>query len=62
MSEEETVKVQVLANGPLLITGKIELCDHEGNPFDLGGREKVALCRCGASSNKPLCDGSHAKL
>ena len=60
MSEDQ-VKIQVLANGPFLVHGSIELVDADGNPFDLGGREKVALCRCGQSKNRPLCDGTHGR-
>ena len=57
----DEVQIKVLANGPLLVHGKIELVDADGNPFDIGGREKVALCRCGQSQNKPLCDGAHGR-
>jgi CDGSH-type Zn-finger protein len=53
------VKIVTRENGPLLITGPITLVDHEGTAFNLGGKETIALCRCGASANKPFCDGSH---
>lgn len=53
------VRIETRQNGPLLVSGQIELVDHEGNAFDLGGKDKFALCRCGASSNRPFCDGSH---
>ena len=47
-------------NGPLRVTGdNIVLKDPKGNAYDLGGRTTVGLCRCGASSNKPFCDGTH---
>jgi CDGSH-type Zn-finger protein len=46
-------------NGPYRITGDIVLTDAQGNQFDLSGRERVALCRCGQSNNKPFCDGAH---
>ena len=36
-----------------------EIVDAQGNVYDLGGRELVSICRCGLSSNKPFCDGSH---
>jgi CDGSH-type Zn-finger protein len=61
MHEMEEVVIKILANGPLLVHGKIRLVDAEGNEFDLGGRGKTALCRCGQSANKPLCDGSHGR-
>ena len=55
------LKVIVRNNGPLRLEGEIALSDQEGNPFGLGGRKLISLCRCGHSSNKPFCDGSHGK-
>lgn len=54
-------KLTVLSNGSLKVEGDFEIVDKEGNNYDLGGRELVSLCRCGLSSNKPFCDGSHRK-
>ncbi len=51
------VKIQALKNGPLLITGNIEVVDGEGKP--LPAKQPAALCRCGQSKIKPFCDGSH---
>jgi CDGSH-type Zn-finger protein len=53
------VTVLMRENGPLLVTGPVKLIDHQGNQFDLGGKETIALCRCGHSGNRPFCDGSH---
>jgi CDGSH-type Zn-finger protein len=53
------VQVRLRENGPLLVTGPITIVDHNGNVFDLGGKESVALCRCGQSQRKPFCDGTH---
>jgi len=53
------VKIVVRANGPYLISGSIDLTDQDGNAFM--HPEGVALCRCGASDNKPFCDGSHSR-
>lgn len=50
--------VKVLDDGPYVVTGSLDLHDGEGNPVPTDGT--VALCRCGASSNKPFCDGSHS--
>jgi len=36
--------------------------DQEGRPFGLAGRTAVSFCRCGHSSNKPFCDGTHNKV
>jgi CDGSH-type Zn-finger protein len=53
-------KVTVQKNGPLRIEGEdIQLLDPEGQAYGLGGRTTIKLCRCGASNNKPFCDGSH---
>lgn len=52
-------KITLLPHGPLLVSGKVALIDSAGNPVDLGGRDSYALCRCGASKMKPMCDGSH---
>jgi len=53
------VKLTVNSNGSLRIEGDFEILDPEGNGYGLQGREVVSLCRCGRSSNKPFCDGSH---
>jgi 3-phenylpropionate/trans-cinnamate dioxygenase ferredoxin subunit len=55
------VKIQVLENGPLLVTGAVELTDHQGNPVPVR-KATIALCRCGASSTKPFCDGAHSAI
>ena len=53
------VTIKSNQNGPFLVTGAVTLTDHEGKAFDLGGKETIALCRCGTSKNRPFCDGSH---
>ena len=53
------VKVVVRDNGPFLVSGPITVEDADGQSFDLGGKETIALCRCGASENRPFCDGAH---
>jgi CDGSH-type Zn-finger protein len=52
-------KITVMGNGSLRVEGEFELVDQEGKPFGLAGRTKISLCRCGQSSNKPFCDGTH---
>ncbi|MFE7629124.1 CDGSH iron-sulfur domain-containing protein [Kocuria sp. NPDC057446] len=54
------VTITVCPDGPLLVRGGYELVDGEDRPID-PGRATVALCRCGASSIKPFCDGSHKR-
>jgi CDGSH-type Zn-finger protein len=54
------MKFTVLKNGPLRVEGEdIQILDPQGNAYGLGGRTAISLCRCGMSSNKPFCDGSH---
>ena len=47
-------------SGPLWVRGGIQIIGADGVAYEV--RNRVALCRCGASSNKPFCDGSHAKI
>lgn len=57
--ETETI-IEPLANGPLLVYGNITLKKADGEEER---KSKVtAFCRCGASQNKPFCDGSHTKI
>ena len=56
------VEITASANGPLRVQGPIKLIDADGAEYDLSERgETVALCRCGGSTNKPFCDGTHSK-
>ena len=55
------VQVVSTKNGPYKVTGPIEIVDHEGNAV-AGAGATVYLCRCGASQNKPFCDGTHSKI
>jgi len=52
-------KITVMNNGSLRIEGDFEILDQAGRSFGLAGRTKLSLCRCGQSSNKPFCDGTH---
>jgi len=52
-------RITVMNNGSLRVEGDFEIFDQEGRPFGLAGRQRVTLCRCGQSSNKPFCDGTH---
>jgi CDGSH-type Zn-finger protein len=54
-------KVTVNNDGSIRIEGDFEIADPQGQVFGLAGRTAIGLCRCGASQNKPFCDGSHAK-
>ena len=52
--------IKVSKNGPYLVSGGIELVGEEF-PDDVS-KEHYTLCRCGASKNKPFCDGSHTSI
>jgi CDGSH-type Zn-finger protein len=54
------VVVEPLTNGPLKITGALEVTSGTGRSV---ARVKSAFfCRCGQSANKPFCDGSHKRV
>ena len=55
----EKTDMTVFNDGPIKVEGDFVLKDGQGKAFDLAGRNAIALCRCGASANKPFCDGSH---
>jgi uncharacterized Fe-S cluster protein YjdI len=57
---ESTTKVEALKNGPLLVYGTITVHDKTGVTTKTSNT--TAFCRCGASANKPYCDGSHIKV
>jgi CDGSH-type Zn-finger protein len=61
MAENE-VTITVRPNGPYRVEGPIRLIDHNGKELDLQGKPAISLCRCGASVNKPFCDGTHSKI
>jgi CDGSH-type Zn-finger protein len=54
------VRLIVLPDGPLEVTGPVEIARQDGDPIE--PPSSIAyLCRCGRSANKPFCDGSHAR-
>jgi CDGSH-type Zn-finger protein len=55
-------KIVPTDNGPLRIEGDFEILDPQGKAFGLAGRTAISLCRCGHSSNKPFCDGTHKQI
>jgi len=46
--------------GPIWVRGGITVTSSDGEPYEV--RNRVTLCRCGASANKPFCDASHASI
>ena len=59
---EETTKaeVQVMPKGPYIVKGNVMLTGENNQTTEKEGT--FALCRCGASKNKPFCDGSHQNV
>jgi len=53
----DKVKIQVKKNGSVRVTGTVDFVDAEGNVIE--SKTDFSLCRCGASKEKPFCDGSH---
>ena len=66
LDSDMPVQIKVRQTGAYLIDltqGDVELVDHEGNRIPLPeGKTTLALCRCGASTRKPFCDGTHSKI
>ena len=58
---EPSVNITPLENGPYLVKGPVTVRDVDGTEYHLE-RETIALCRCGGSTNKPFCDGTHSKI
>lgn len=56
----ENTKVEIMANGPLLVHGQLEITAADGQKEIK--KRTTAFCRCGASANKPYCDGEHNKI
>lgn len=56
-SETLETKVEVLKNGPLLVYGTLKVTHKDGTQETKN--KTTAFCRCGASGNKPFCDGAH---
>lgn len=55
-----TLSITPTRNGPLAVRGNLEICSGTGRT--VSRIESARLCRCGGSSNKPFCDGTHARI
>lgn len=60
VSLEDEQIVEVMPNGPLMVYGNISLKHADGHQTKQN--RVTAFCRCGASGNKPFCDGTHKKI
>ncbi len=56
---EPPASISVYREGPYLVRGPVRILDEDGTAMEVR-RDVVALCRCGRSRTKPLCDGTHA--
>ncbi len=54
------MSIGIVDHGPIIVTGGVPVGRGDGERFE--SRNRMTLCRCGASSNKPLCDGTHATV
>jgi 3-phenylpropionate/trans-cinnamate dioxygenase ferredoxin subunit len=56
------VRIEIGNTGPYKVTGPIELFTAEGTSVPVPDGNAVYLCRCGGSTNKPFCDGTHSAI
>ena len=54
-------RITPLDNGPYMVEGELELVSPSGQPIQVRG-SKAFLCRCGGSTRKPFCDGTHSRI
>ena len=61
MSDPATgdVTITVRDDGNIRVAGPVTILDGEGNAYEVEAGKPVFLCRCGGSSSKPFCDGTH---
>lgn len=59
--KERNAKIELMKNGPLIVYGSVEIKDSDGS-LKTSSAETTAFCRCGASKDKPFCDGSHSDV
>lgn len=62
MEERAEVKITVRENGSYLVEGPVRIVDADGNEYDISAKKRVSLCRCGGSTTKPFCDGTHSRI
>ena len=57
-----SITIRLRKNGPYVIDGEdVRVVDWNGADYSIG-RRPIALCRCGASTTKPFCDGTHSRV
>jgi CDGSH-type Zn-finger protein len=59
--DKPLIAIEAVKDGPFIVKGLTELIDSTGNEVPLK-KSVIALCRCGGSTNKPFCDGTHSGI
>lgn len=59
MENTKKTKVEVKANGPVIVSGQLEVTLSDG---EVKHMDRIVLCRCGDSGNMPFCDASHNRM
>ncbi|HEV8661387.1 MAG TPA: CDGSH iron-sulfur domain-containing protein [Thermoanaerobaculia bacterium] len=54
-----SITIKIAENGPYIVQGEFKLIDAQGQEVPV---QKPKLCRCGGSTTKPFCDGTHSKI
>jgi CDGSH-type Zn-finger protein len=57
----DVTTIRLRRNGPYVIEGDVRVVDWNGVEY-ASDRMPIALCRCGASTKKPFCDGTHSRI
>lgn len=62
MADDVAVTIKVNKNGSYMVDGPVRVIDSEGKEYTTTPGKKIYLCRCGASTKKPFCDGTHSRI
>lgn len=54
-----STQITILPHGPIKVDGPFTIADGKGQAYTLEAGKSAFLCRCGQSSKKPFCDGTH---
>lgn len=54
--------IRMIPNGPYRVAGPVKIVDPQGAEVAVEDGRSISLCRCGASANKPYCDGTHGRI
>jgi CDGSH-type Zn-finger protein len=59
---ERPVSITARENGPFRVEGPFRVIDADGTEYPIPAGKAVSLCRCGGSTKKPFCDGTHSRI